>query len=250
MPPSVTLLQTTAMKFKIILAFLLITIGASAQRTKERFGYLLDSATREPIALASVTNLNTGMTVMTGANGRFKITIAENHVLSFAAVGYYFDTIHYNKDYLLRDTILLYLAPLAHNLGNVTVTGRTGSMTRYQLDSIERREEFLRAVVSYKIPTFSKANSGAGIGLNLDRFSKHEKTKRRAFDFFEANELQAYINYRFSPEIVAKYTHLKGDELRDFMQQYRPTASWLRKNPAEADLMYYINDKLKERRGK
>lgn len=231
------------MKYKLLLVFLLFAIGAQAQRNKERWGYLRDSITHEPIALASITNLNTGMTVMTGATGRFKITVSENQVLSFAAVGYYFDTIHLNKDYLLQDTLALYLAPLAHTLGNVTVTGR--GMNRYQLDSIERRNEFLRSVVSYKIPAISKANSGAGIALNLDRFSRHEKTKRRAFEFFETNEVQAYINYRFSPELVTKYSNLKGEQLRDFMQQYRPTSQWLRQHPTEEDMLYYINDKLK-----
>lgn len=231
------------MKSLFTVLLLLIVAGASAQRRVEKWGYLRDSITHEPIALASVTNLNTGTTVMTGGNGRFRIELAENHVLSFAAVGYYFDTIHYNKDFLKQDTLALYLAPLAHNLGNVTVTGR--GLNRYQLDSIERREEFLRAVVSYKIPTISRANSGAGIALNLDRFSRHEKTKRRAFDFFEANEVQAYINYRFSPQLVAKYSNLKDDEMRDFMQRYRPTGDWLRKNPTEEDVIYYINEKLK-----
>jgi hypothetical protein len=230
------------MKQGLCILLLLLSLGASAQK-KERWGYLRDSITREPIVLASVTNLNTGATVMTGSNGRFKIEIAENHVLSFSAIGYYFDTIHFNKQFLLSDTIALYLAPLAHSLGNVTVTGR--GMNRYQLDSTERREEFLRAIVSYKIPAISQANSGAGIALNLDRFSKREKTKRRAFDFFESNEVQAYINYRFSPELVAKYSNLKGDALREFMQQYRPSNDWLRKNASEEDVMYYINDKLK-----
>jgi hypothetical protein len=230
------------MKYGICILLLLVTLGADAQK-KERWGYLRDSVTHEPIALASVTNLNTGTTVVTGVTGRFRIDVAENHVLSFAAVGYYFDTIHFNKQFLLSDTISLYLAPLAHNLGNVTVTGK--GMNRYQLDSMERREEFLRAIVSYKIPAISQANSGAGIALNLDRFSKREKTKRRAFDFFESNEVQAYINYRFSSVIVAKYSNLKGDELRDFMQQYRPSNDWLRKNASEEDVMYYINDKLK-----
>lgn len=235
------------MKYAIFTLLLFVAFSVNAQK-KERWGYLRDSVTHEPIALASVTNLNTGATVVTSATGRFKITLAENHVLSFAAIGYFFDTIHFNKEFLLSDTIALYLAPLARSLAAVTVTTR--GMNRYQLDSIERRDEFLRAVVNYKIPAISQANSGAGIALNLDRFSKREKTKRRAFDFFESNEVQAYINYRFSAQLVAKYSNLKGDELHDFMQQYRPTNVWLRKNTSEEDLMYYINDRLKEWHGK
>ncbi|MEO8173969.1 MAG: hypothetical protein ABI581_12825 [Sediminibacterium sp.] len=230
------------MRYGFSLLLLLTTLFANAQRKNERWGYLRDSVTHEVIVLASVTNLNTNTTVMTSATGRFRIELLENQVLSFAAVGYHFDTIHYNKTFLLEDTLTLYLSPLAHNLGNVTVTTR--GMSRYQLDSIERRKDFL-GDVDYKIPTIAAANSGAGIALNLDRFSKREKAKRKAFEFFEANEKEAYINYRFPASIVTKYCTLRGEDLQQFMQQYRPTVDWLRHNTSEVDIMYYINDKLK-----
>ncbi len=230
------------MRYCFCLLLIFMVLFANAQKKNERWGYLRDSITHEPIVLASVTNLNTNTTVMTGATGRFRINLAENEVLSFAAVGYHFDTIHYNKEFLLHDTLALFLSPLAHSLGNVTV--RTRGMSRYQLDSIERRKDFL-GDVDYKIPTIAQANSGAGIALNLDRFSKHEKAKRKAFEFFETNEKEAYINYRFPSSIVTKYSNLKGEELQQFMQQYRPSVDWLRHNTSEVDIMYYINDKLK-----
>ncbi|HEY1019084.1 MAG TPA: hypothetical protein VGE25_08810 [Sediminibacterium sp.] len=231
------------MKPYIWILFLLSGTAAQAQKKNERWGYLRDSITREPIVLASITNLNTQTTVMTSASGRFKIELQENQVLSFAAVGYYFDTIHYNKQFLLQDTLSLFLSPLAHSLGNVTVTTR--GLSRYQLDSIERRKEFLQDIVDYTIPTVSKANSGAGIALNLDRFSRHEKNKRKAFAFFESNEKEAYINYRFPASVVTQYSGLKDTELQQFMQQYRPTSEWLRRNRSEEDIKYYINEKLK-----
>lgn len=231
------------MKGCIWILLLLTGIAAQAQKKNERWGYLRDSITREPIVLASITNLNTQTTVMTSASGRFKIELQENQVLSFAAVGYYFDTIHYNKQFLLQDTLSLFLSSLAHNLGNVTVTAR--GMSRYQLDSIERRKEFLQDIVDYTIPTVSKANSGAGIALNLDRFSRHEKNKRKAFSFFESNEKEAYINYRFPASVVTQYSGLKDTELQQFMQQYRPISEWLRRNRSEEDIKYYINEKLK-----
>ncbi len=222
---------------------LLVCFTVHAQKKAGIWGYLRDSATHEPIVLASITNLNTKNTVMTGNNGRFKIDLSANQVLSFAAVGYHFDTIHYNKDFLLKDTIDLFLSPLAHNLGNVTVTAR--GMSRYQLDSIERRKDFLQDIVNYTIPTIAAANSGAGIALNIDRFSRHEKNKRKAFAFFESNEKEQYINYRFPSSTVTEFSSLKGEELQQFMQQYRPSAEWLRKNKTEEDIKYYINDKLK-----
>lgn len=180
---------------------------------------------------------------MTSATGRFQIELVENQVLSFAAVGYYFDTIHFNNQYLPQDTLALMLPPLTFSLGNVTVTAR--GMSRYQLDSMERRKDFLQDIVNYTIPTIAQANSGAGIALNLDHFSRHEKNKRKAFSFFESNEKEAYINYRFPASLVTKYSGLRDEALQLFMQQYRPSDTWLRGHKTEEDIKYYINDKLK-----
>ena len=99
--------------------------------------------------------------------------------------------------------------------------------------------------VQYTIPTVALSNTGAGLGINLDRYSRHEKEKRKAFAFFEANEKEEYINYRFPAAIVTKYSGLKDDALQDFMQLHRPSYEWLRKHKTEEDIKYYINDKLK-----
>jgi len=230
-------------KLIFFLLILLTSITYAQKKGNPVWGYLRDSVTHEPIILASVTNLTNNTTVMTSATGRFKIDLTENQVLSFAAVGYHFDTIHFNNQYLLQDTLALILSPLTFSLGNVTVTAR--GMSRYQLDSIERRKDFLQDIVNYTIPTISQANSGAGIALNLDRFSKHEKAKRKAFAFFESNEKEEYINYRFPASLVTKYSGLRDEQLQQFMQQYRPSDSWLRGHKTEDDIKYYINDKLK-----
>lgn len=231
------------MRYFFFVVLLLAGTTSFAQKKNIRWGYLRDSATREPIILASVTNTDTRTTVMTGNTGRFRIEVLENQVLSFAAVGYHFDTVQYANTYLRQDTLQLFLTPLTHSLGNVTVTAR--GMSRYQLDSMERRKDFLQDIVNYTIPTVSKANSGAGIALNIDRFSKHEKEKRKRFAFFESNEKEAYINYRFPSSVVTEYSGLKDERLQEFMQQYRPSADWLRRNKTEEDIKYYINDKLK-----
>lgn len=226
----------------LLLLTLCCCAGSFAQEKTERWGYLLDSVTHQPIPLASVRNLNTKTTVMTGTSGRFHIVVSENQALGFAAVGYHFDSVHFDHRFISSDTITLYLSPLAHDLGNVTVVGR--GWTRYQADSMQRRRDYFGAV-DYKIPAISQANSGAGIALNLDRFYKHERDKRKRFAFFDANENEEYINYRFPPALVEKYTGLKDEQLQLFMETYRPSAEWLRKNTHEEDVMYYINDKLK-----
>jgi len=223
---------------------LFVVFTADAQKRKLVYGYLKDSTTNAPVKLASVRNMNTNTTVMTNNNGRFAIEAGDNHILSFAAVGYFFDTLQYNNTYSTQDTLYPFLVPLARDLGNVTVTTR-GGMSRYQLDSMERRKDFLQDIANYTIPTVSQANSGAGIALNLDRFSRHEKNKRRAMQFYETNEKEAYINYRFNTTLVQSLTGFKDEKLHLFIQRHRPSYDWLRKHHTEEDILYYINEQLK-----
>ncbi|KAF0241561.1 MAG: hypothetical protein Q8K64_10200 [Sediminibacterium sp.] len=229
--------------FLFLICLFIISTNAMAQKQNRVIGVLRDSATRERIVLASVTNLNTKNTVMTSNVGVFKIELLENQILSFAAVGYHFDTVAFHKKSLQKDTLYLFLSPLAHSLGNVTVFAK--GMSAYQMDSIERRTDFLQNIVNYTIPTFALSNSGAGLGISLDRYSKKEKNKRKAFAFFETNEREAYINYRFPSSIVTKYSGLKDDALQSFMQLHRPSYEWLRQHKTEEDIKYYINEKLK-----
>ncbi len=232
------------LSMRLLMISLLCGLGitVSAQKTKLVYGYLKDSISSEPVALASVTNMNTGTTVMTNYRGLFKLPVTENQVLSFAAVGYQFDTVRYNDRFLSRDTLVFFLHALRRDLGTVTVRA---TMSRYQLDSMERRKDFLQDIVNYTIPTIAEANSGAGIALNISRFSRHERNKRKAFAFYESTEKEAYINYRFTEKLVKEYSGLKGDQLYEFMQAHRPSYQWLRTHLAEEDIKYYINEQLK-----
>lgn len=230
------------MKGLFTLLFSVLVLCSFAQRRQVK-GVLQDSATLAPVSFASITNLNSGKTAITNSSGLFEIEVGTDDILSFSSVGYHFDTIHYSGRYLGESPLMLMLKPLVNALKDVTV--RTKGYSLYQLDSIERRKEFLAEVGAVKIPAISQANSGAGIAFNLDRYSKREKKKRSSYDFFDNNEKEEYINYRFTQSLVNEYTGLQGDSLQTFMQQYRPDFEWLRTHLAEEDLKYYINDNLK-----
>jgi hypothetical protein len=237
----VTLCQTLFMKPFLFILFSLFTISSFAQK-KKIWGYVLDSATKEPIELASIMNLNKGTISMSNSNGKFSIDISGNNLLAVASINHYFDTLMLTNQLLEQDTLIVYLKNITKNLQGVTVTS-IGN--RYAFDSAQRRRVFLQDVGGNKIPTFSTANSGAGLGISIDRFSKREKQKRKAFEMFDEMEQEQYINYRFPAQLVSKYTTLRGDSLINFMQQHRPEYKWLRKHTKEEDLEYYINEQLK-----
>lgn len=229
-------------KYLLFTLFVFACFSGMAQ-SKTIHGYLIDSVSRKPVALASITNTFTKQTVVSNQAGKFRINVNAGHILSFAAVGYGFDTVLLGLDF--KDTIYVQMKTLGRQLADVTVVANK-KWSRYQLDSIQRRAEFLQAVGGdYKIPTFALSNSGAGVGFNLDRFSKHEKRKRKAFVFFDEQEQEAYINYYFTQELVQQYTGLTDEKLHAFMQAHRPSYKWLRKYHTEEDLKYYLNDQLK-----
>ena len=211
--------RNTVIKYVFLLMLVIaVSLSATAQKRTVVRGYVLDSINYSPIVNAQVTNTNTNKTVTTNERGIFSLPAGLNDVLFVTATGYHFDILQYNI--LLRDTLIIYMSSLAHILPGVTV--KAIGYSKYQTDSIKRLEAFLSDIGAPKQPTASNANSGAGLGINIDYFTKKEKNKRRAYKLYNEHEKDAYVNYRFSPEIVSNYTGLKGDTLKHFMQLYTP----------------------------
>ncbi len=213
-----------------------------SQGTPLLTGYIKDNVSHLVIPFASITNMSTHKTVLSNKNGVFKIAVAANQLLSFASVGYNFDTLRCTEMILTNDTLPVFLSPFTRKLEDVTVTAQYSG---YQLDSLQRRKDFFQTITEHTVPVASIANSGAGFGINLDHFYGPEKRKRKVIGLFEQMEQEQYINYRFPPLLVSQYTTLSEDSLSLFIQQYRPAYSWLRKHTSREDLVYYINDKLK-----
>lgn len=157
------------------------------------------------------------------------------------AKSYQFNTFRFSI--LSADTVTIFLSRLENILADVTVTS---SYDKYQFDSVRRRTEF-QENMGRRVRSVSKAsNLGFGIALNIDKlFKKKYKYQKRDEKVFNALEQTAYVDYRFSPNLVAYYTRLKADELREFMHRYTPSYAWLRQHPSRDDIILYINDSYK-----
>lgn len=205
-------------------------------------GYLRDSSTHFPIAKGIVSNSSDNKKVETDAKGFFRIKVAPNDLLYAVAPSYHYDTLRYSI--LFGDTLTVYLAPFGNVLANVTVRSQ---YSKYQVDSIERRGVFEQMRGQTLNAVSSNRTSGFGVILNLDRFTKKKyRNKKKEEALFEKTEQAAYVNYRYSPQLVAAYTGLKGDSLRIFMYRFTPDYEWLRAHPSNEEVINYINDKLKE----
>ncbi len=224
--------------FLIILSIISFKIQAQSHMIS---GYVLDSLTHFAIANSSITNAASKKSVLTNEKGFFRLQAAPNDFIYAVAKSYHYDTLVYS--YIFTDTITIYLSPAGNILPNVTVTTK---YTKYQLDSIERRNSFEQDMGKPMKTLASNHPSGFGLTFNLDKlFQKKYRYRKRDEHMFDVREKMAYVDYRFSPHIVAYYTRLKGDTLRNFLNKYSPGYDWLRQHPSNEDVMFYINDKLK-----
>ena len=231
------------MKRLYIFAFIILCINQlTIAQTKVFKGSVIDSVTQKPLANTTILLVTKGVSSSTNMDGSFAVEAGVGSLLAFIKDGYYSDTVSIKIENILDTAYTFKLKPL-NTLEDVTITGDRYS--KYQQDSLARRNYFLRTVGENKIPVISQANNlGFGVAINIDHFTKREKTKRAARSLFEVLEEDAYINSRWNEQSVAGYTSLAGDELIAFMAEFRPTYKWLRKNTAEDDILYYVNGKL------
>jgi hypothetical protein len=69
------------------------------------------------------------------------------------------------------------------------------------------------------------SNGAAGLGIDAiyNLLSKQGKNARHLQKILEKDYREDLIDYRFNESLVRQVLNIKGDELTDFMQQYRPT---------------------------
>ena len=229
------------MRSFLFIALLAFTALSSSAQSGFIAGFLRDSITHFPISGGTIKNNNSNKIIRTDVRGFFRLAAQPNDLIYAIAVNYQYDTLRYSS--LFTDTIQIFLSPSGDILPTVTVTS---GYSKYQMDSAERRSEF-EENRGTMVKRISRPNSSAfGVGLNLDRvFKQKDKQKKKYTDFYKKSEQQAYIDYRFSPQIVSFYTGLKGDALRLFLYQFTPSYQWLRQHSSNEDVLFYLNEKIK-----
>ena len=109
----------------------------------------------------------------------------------------------------------------------------------------QRQEEFNKAY-RFADPgsVFSVGPSGAGlsIGSIFNMLSREGKNARRLIHFIQRSYEEDVIDTKFTPDLVQRTTGLEGEQLRNFMSNYRPSYFFVVK-ATPYELTRYIRSK-------
>jgi hypothetical protein len=108
------------------------------------------------------------------------------------------------------------------------------NIPNYKRDSVQNRLDYAKAF-NFKKPGIgiSSGAGGAGVGLDLDEFInmfrfRHNRHMLAFQKRLEDEEIDKFIDHRFTKATVRKITGLTGDSLNLFMKQFRPSYDFTR----------------------
>ena len=174
--------------------------------------------------------------------GNFRIAAEQGDTVLFTSAGYKADTVIVSA-YMLAEPFDIYMEPHVVTLAAVHV----GSLSNYQMDSLERWKDYDWLAPKSKIKLTDKERHGDGVGISFSPQFKtdEDRQKARLKKRLDQEEEEFFIDFRFSKEYVTRLTHFKGDTLQLFMKQYRPSYDFCR-DASSQDMLLYVNDNMKK----
>jgi hypothetical protein len=186
----------------------------------------------KPLEGVSVVSTS-GRGMATDSNGNYVIEVNRNDSIYFSYLGK--ATMKYPVSSINTFSgfdIALHVDPV--ELKEVRVMPRN-----YRMDSLQNRKDYAR-IFDFKKPGFKindvgNAGVGLGVGVDLDELInmfRFQRTRRiLAFQHRLVDEEQdKYVDYRFSPSLVIKITHLSEPDLDTFMTRYRPSYEFCKRS--------------------
>ena len=210
-------------KFIAVYIFILFACGSTLAQDTQVQGLVFDQSTKQRLTRVYIYNLRTNKGIFNNTKGEFTATVRVGDTLVAALEGYSVDTATIQK----QKTILFYLRRTSIRLKEVIITDTMDSPDQQLKRTQKEYKDIYRRGNSKDIFTIGGANGLGGAGLSIDALysllSKEGKNARYLQKIIERDYRESIINYRFTRGVVYEATGLTGDELEDFMSQYRPS---------------------------
>lgn len=210
-----------------LLGLLLSMLAFNAHAQVVVSGHVTDAKTGAPLFPATVLDVTTGMATYADSTGYYVIKTNPGDILLFKYIGFYRDkyVVPARLEYVTHDVALL---SKREKLKPVDVT----ALTPYQQDSLERVETFSH-YLDQPIVRFTDRKTAPSFGLGFifhpfTYFSKVERRKRKFHKMYKGFEEDAFVDSRYTPQLVHRLTGLSKDSLHTFMFHHRPPYAFTR----------------------
>lgn len=224
------------MKFCCSLFLLLFCTGLYAQK-KPVQGFVIDKDSKQRLAKVYIYNPRTDQGLYNNTKGEFSTQAVVGDTLFAALQGYAIDTLVYKG----QNAVYFQLHPLFIRLREVAIVG----------SSITPQEQYKRTQQEYKYATekgsskdlLNIGSGGAGLGIDAiyNLLSRRGKNARHLQQILERDYKEQIIDFKFKPEYVKQVLGINEPELQDFMQQYRPSYSFVLSASDYAFILYLRN---------
>lgn len=227
-----------------IFYFLVLLLGGSLTANAQQFltGKVYVKGSADTLISVSIHNITSQRYDLSDEDGSYRIQAAPGDHIAFSSVGHKADTV------TVTASILTAAYPVYLEIKPQTLIAARVEYNNYQLDSMDRRQEYAWVYEHGNTPRIEKNRQGDGVGVEMNIFrhsSSAEKQRERLEKRLQKEEQDYYVDFRYNKDYVAKITHLQGDSLKTFMKKYRPSYEYCRK-AATVDILVYINDCYKQ----
>lgn len=219
----------------LLLTFLSLALHIHARAFTIK-GQVKDASSGEPMRAVIVLNLNTGNTVYSDTAGNFFLMGKTGDLLSIHSLGYA-AVVRRLLPADETDVLVINLKREEIEIDTVVIK----SLTKYQQDSLERRDIYGTAVdkrparfgLAKAHPLYGGGPQGAltfnaPITSLIQKRTKKYKRLKAFQDRFNNDEKQAYMDSRYTPDLVTELTGLTGDSLVLFMNAFPIPYDFLR----------------------
>lgn len=211
--------------FIILASFL---SGALIAQEGEFSGYLMDCESKLPVVAAVMHNESTRRAYVTNEDGRFSFEASPGDTLAIMSLSYEYLIYYVSGDSIAaNDTICL--KPRIYDIPEAMITlpstykGFKKAVLDYQPP--EKLIPELPTANTHKTPALLDTNYLSNWGMAVTspasffyyKFSKREKSNRKAYYAMKRFEQQNRVDQKFNRELITELTGLEGDSLTNFI---------------------------------
>jgi hypothetical protein len=214
-------------KFAFILLICFYSFDVKAQSVIQ--GELKDFANNQALENVNIRNIYTLQGMTSKADGLFSIYVKKGELIEFSKLGYQTIRIRITNE-KEPSYYKLVMKKVPIELREVDIKGKP---LDFKKDSIRYRQVYDIVLRKEKQEDMSMQS------MPLAMLSKKNREEWAFQKMYAEWEAEKYIDMTFNERLVARITYLEGEDLKEFMNVFRPSTEFLR-TASEYEYLDYI----------